>query len=127
MVEFRYDLFLSYATDPDYRLARDLERFLETFHEIETPDDVEIRPLEVCRDGSDFRLPSQRERRSGDAPSGSVWSIIEPRLSECRRLLVLCSPDSARSNWVDAEVAWFLENRREEDVLLAVTGGMIWA
>ena len=27
-----YDLFLSYSTDPDYALARNLEVFLRTFH-----------------------------------------------------------------------------------------------
>ena len=36
--DYTFELFISYATNPDYSLARKLESFLETFHNLPTPE-----------------------------------------------------------------------------------------
>ena len=37
---FKYDLFVSYSTDPDYKLVHKLESFLESFHQLKTPKEL---------------------------------------------------------------------------------------
>ena len=46
---FAYDAFLSYSTDPDYQLVREIEEFLETFHLIKTEPGVMLRPLQFMQ------------------------------------------------------------------------------
>ncbi|WP_336511766.1 TIR domain-containing protein, partial [Candidatus Accumulibacter phosphatis] len=80
----------------------------------------QVRALQVCRDGSDFRqwlLP-----RTGEVPD-SVWRRIESALQHCRRLVVLCSHETASSSWVDREVAWMLKTRGPDHVWLAIAAG----
>jgi WD40 repeat protein len=106
-----FDVFLSYATDPDYRFARELEAFLESFHRLRLPSGERLPAIRVCRDGSDFRR------------IGSVDDTLVAHLGQSRLLLVLCSSGAARSSMVDLELDWFLQHRGSESVLLAVTDG----
>src|SRR5215216_49440 len=117
---YRYDAFISYSSTADYAHARKVETFLESFHKAQAPHGIRIRPLQICRDGSDFRLPV---RRIDQAPvdSDPIWQIIQSQLSEARYLLVLCSPGAVASPWVSREISWMLEHRRAESILLAVT------
>ena len=117
---FKYDLFISYATTPDYRLVRDLESFLESFHRLPVPEDQPLRPLQVCVDGSDFCLP--REQRLSEQRVG-VPEVIKSHLAECAELLVLCSTGARDSKWVNEEVQWFLEHRGSHAIRVAVTDG----
>ena len=107
---FDYDLFISYTRDPDYRLARELESILESFHTLEVSGSHELRPLQVCRDGGDFSLGA-REQAAGAEREAEMASIIRPYLARSRKLLVLCSARAARSIWVRDEIEWFLELR----------------
>jgi hypothetical protein len=47
-----FDLFISYSTEPDYPLARELERFLSRFHQLPGLQKHDLAPLRVCVDGS---------------------------------------------------------------------------
>ena len=116
-----YDLFISYSTDPDAKLARELESFLESFHDLKTPSDLKLRALRVCRDGSDFSLKQLRARGAADADA--VGTLIDTYLRRSQTLLVLCSRRASESPWVDLEVRWFLEHRGAENVLLAAAEG----
>lgn len=118
--EFEYDLFLSYSTNPDYRLARDLERFLESFHLLPTQGEFALKSLNVCRDGSDFYLPPVRERSGND--DDRTREVIEGALVKCRHLLVICSYNAPSSRYVNFELSWFLDHR-PENILLAVSEG----
>lgn len=122
-MSFAFHAFVSYSTDPDYRLSQRVESFLETFHKIPTPADVDLVELAICRDGSDFSIQSLR----GSAASGSKTSAIEAMLAEylaqSEYLIVLCSAKTPHSPFVAFEIRWFLENRDADHVLLAVTGG----
>jgi WD40 repeat protein len=111
---YDFDVFISYATEPDYGLARQLESFVETFHRLPTLDKLPLKPLRVCVDGSDFK--AKRE-------SAAVGSTIEHYLARSRTLLVLCSRNARLSPWVDKELRWFITNRGRDAVMLALTEG----
>ena len=115
-----FDLFVSYSTKPDYRLVRELESFLETFHRLPTPDNIGLRPISVCVDGSDFKTP----RRGRGEMTAEVETVIDQHLALSSELLVLCSSDASHSKWVDHEVQWFLQHRGPEYIRLAVTEGV---
>lgn len=115
-----YDAFVSYATDPDYRLVRELEVFLETFHETPTPSGIALRALHICVDGSDFTLP---KTAAAGEPGEELPRIIESYLASSRYLLVVASRGARQSSWVRQEVEWFLSNRPKDRILLAVSQG----
>lgn len=121
--EAGYDLFISYARNPDYQVARGLESFLESFHTLPGREKSEpLRKLSVCRDGGDFSLGARTRSRPGADPA-SMEHVIRPHLERSGKLLVLCSENSAKSPWVEAEIEWFLQSHGMEDVVLAVTEG----
>ena len=114
---YDFDVFISYATDPDYGLARQLESFLETFHRLPTLDTFPLSPLRVCVDGSDFKAAR------GEGEGSEVGPTIERYLAKSKTLLVLCSKNACRSPWVDKELRWFLTNRGRDAVIVAITEG----
>lgn len=119
MSEIVFDSFLSYSTTADYRLARRVEAFLEGFHATSAGRLAEYRPLQICRDGSDVRQWLTPLSKDEDG----LWARIRSRLETSQRLVVLCSPASARAPWVQREVQWMVENRGRDAVLLALTAG----
>ena len=121
MDAYRYDLFVSYATEPDARLTRKLEHFLEAFHHLETPKELTLRQLNICRDGSDFSLASLRSSSVPDQDAVTV--LIREYLQQSRQLLVICSGAARDSDWVDVEIRWFLENRGADNIFLAISEG----
>jgi WD40 repeat protein len=114
-----FHAFLSYSTWGDYWSSRRVEAFLERFHSVVGRSGVELPAIRVCRDGSDFRQVIPLRPGSEDA----IWSRIQSSLAASRRLIVLCSAESAVSKWVDRELRWVLANKDPGSVLLAVTGG----
>ena len=124
--EFNYDLFISYATRTDHRLAGHLKSFLESFHRTRTGKEKKLKPLNVCVDGFDFVVSA--ETRSGpehgpDAKPEMVPEMIERYLKQSHRTLVLCSPESMRSQWVRDEIRFFVKHRGAERVSMALTHG----
>src|SRR5881394_1025629 len=81
--EFEYDAFISYSNRVDYSRARKIESFLESFHRLPVPPGSPIRPLQICRDGSDFKLPVRRGSTSLDQ-NDPVWNIIQNELTNSR-------------------------------------------
>ena len=79
--EEEFDLFISYATDSDYNLARDLESFLESFHRLPNPDRVELKELKICRDGSDFHVEGTDAAtgRTGSRAPAAIRRATSPR------------------------------------------------
>jgi hypothetical protein len=120
-----YDLFVSYRRDPDLPLAREIERFLEAFHQ--TPVDAEqvgvLRPLVVCVDGSDFCLPPPDAPGADAAGARDVATVLERYLGRSKELLVLCSRAAALPSFLDDEVRWFLRERGPAWIRLAFTEG----
>jgi len=119
--EHIYDLFLSYSQNPDYGLARYIEGFLESFHAMPTPNQIRLRTLSVCRDGSDFSLPKLQTLSSNGV--ATVRELITHELNKTKNLLVLCSEAAASSEWVRFEAEWFLANKGPDKITLAMTEG----
>lgn len=104
--EFEYAAFISYNS-ADREIARKLQRALESYS---IPKAVRGRTTrfgligerigKVCRDRTDFK--------TGE----SLNAALVEALDRSGALVVLCSPDSARSKWVNAEVEHFQKSGR---------------
>jgi WD40 repeat protein len=124
---FTYNAFLSYRSETDYKRARKIEGDLESFHKRVGSKTVDIPPLQICRDGSDFTLSRPQGSVAGARPDNVetgidlIWSIIQSELSKSEYLIVLCSPGSINSPYVAKEIQWFIENRGKEWIIPVVT------
>ncbi len=107
----RFAAFLCYASASDKTFARELEAFLESFHTFAE----QLPELQICRDGSDFRLAELDAR--------DVDGVLEHHLSRCDHLIVLCSSESRANQYVLKEIAWWIENHGTTNIFLAVTEG----
>ncbi len=107
-----YAAFLSYSRALDAELAitlqRELERFAKPWHQ--------RRALRVFRDDTNL------------SANADLWSSIVHALDDAEYLLLLASPQSARSPWVLREVEHWLRHRSPETLLIVVTaGGIAWS
>jgi hypothetical protein len=102
----RYDAFLSYThrdTAVAVAVQTQVERLAKPWWR--------RRQLHVFRDES--ALPA----------SAALWSSLVSALSQSRYLIVLASVAAARSEWTDREVAWWLDHRSADRLILAVVDG----
>jgi WD40 repeat protein len=104
-----YDAFISYSHAADGVLAPALEHGLERL----ARPWYRLRAMAIFRDQSDLALTPH------------LWSTIVTNLDQSRYLIVLASPESAASAWVNKEVAHWCDTRGTEQLLLVVTGGEI--
>jgi hypothetical protein len=106
-----YDAFISYSHAADDKLAPAIQSAL---HRLAKPF-YRLRALNVFRD------------KTGLAASPGLWSAIETALQKSKHFILLASPESARSEWVQKEVAWWLDHRSPETLLVVLTGGeIVW-
>ncbi len=98
MEEYIYDAFISYS-HRDMKWARWLQRRLETFRIPRglRPEGEPKRRMKVFRDQTDLA-------------GTELQQTLEKELQSSRCLVVLCSPNSAASHWVNEEILAF---RRE--------------
>ncbi|NWG92993.1 MAG: toll/interleukin-1 receptor domain-containing protein, partial [Parvularculaceae bacterium] len=103
---FEYAAFISYNS-ADREIARRLQRALESYSipkalrgRTTAFGPVGERIGKVCRDRTDFK--------SGESLNAALVEALDKSSS----LVVLCSPDSARSKWVNAEVEHFQKTGR---------------
>ncbi len=117
---FKYNAFLSFSTNPDYRLSQKVESFLETFHRLRTPTEIQLEKLEICRDGSDFQMHGTSNRTNNE---DNIYLMLEDYLKLSEFLIVLCSSKTPYSAYVKYEIEWFIRHKGQENILLAVTEG----
>src|SRR5690349_13523496 len=106
--DYKFWAFISYSSR-DAAVAKKLHRALETYR---IPRDLRGRP---GRDGvvPDKLFPIFRDR--DELPLASdLGTTITDALRASRYLIVLCSPNSANSRWVDEEVRTFKKMGRED-------------
>lgn len=113
----RYRAFISYS-HKDARWARWLHRKLEGY---KTPARLrgsigEFGPL------PDRLLPIFRDR-DDLASAGNLSPKIEAALADSEALIVICSPDAARSPWVNDEVRTFKRTGRANRVYCLIVAG----
>jgi hypothetical protein len=64
--------------------------------------------------------------KTGLAATPELWSSIERALNDSEFFLLLASPASAQSKWVEQEVDWWLRHRSAAHLLIVCTGGELW-
>lgn len=105
----RFDVFISYARAASAELADDLhtglEKFAKPWHR--------LRAIRVFHDESSM------------AANTALWKTIERGLSEARWFVLIATPEAAHSEYVNAEVAWWLHNKGPDTLLLVHGGGTI--
>ena len=104
-----YDAFISYSHAADGKLAPALQNALQRF----------AKPWYRRR-----ALHLFRDQTSLSATPG-LWPAIETALQGSRFFLLLASPEAADSRWVQQEVAWWLEHKSPQTLLIALTDGKI--
>ncbi|MEJ2616505.1 MAG: TIR domain-containing protein, partial [Ignavibacteriaceae bacterium] len=107
----KYKAFISYSHVADGKLAASLEETLET---IAKPR-YQLRTFDIFRDQTDLSL------------SPHLWGEIEKSLQESEFFILLASPESAQSHWVQKEIHYWLENKPKENLIVALTrGSVLW-
>ena len=113
----KYKAFLSYS-HADAKQARSLHRFIETF---KIPKRLVGRETECGAIPRRLR-PVFKDRE--ELPSSSdLGSVIDDALKSSEFLIVLCSPESARSHWVNEEVLSFKRMGSGSQILCIIISG----
>lgn len=104
-----YGAFLSYSGDRDRALLPSVQNAIEKLP----------RPW--------YRFPRMRVflDYSGVSIGPELWGKIVAGLSRSEWLVVIASPEAARSAWVDREIEWWLANRSPETILLVLSAGSL--
>jgi len=107
-----YKAFISYSHSADDKLAPALQSALHRF----AKPFYRLRAIKVFRDKTSLHLTPE------------LWPLIQQALANSEYFLLLCSPDAAKSHWVQNEVAeWFRLNGNADKLLLVLTEGeIIW-
>ena len=104
-----YDAFMSYNHAAQGRLAPSLQSALQRL----AKPWWRMRSLRVFRDTTSMSA----------APR--LWSSVVAALDSSRFFILLASPESARSGWVNREVEWWWNHRGAEGLLIVLTGGRL--
>ena len=102
-----YKAFVSYSHAGDGNLAPALQSALHRF----AKPWYRLRAMRVFRDKTSLAMTPE------------LWPSIEAALGESEHFLLLASPAAAHSQWVQHEVAWWLENRSPKSLFLLLTDG----
>jgi len=115
MDDFRYHAFISYS-HADEAWARWLHRAIETYR-------IPARLRRASGDTLPKRLfPIFRDR--DELPSAAeLGAVIQKALRDSRALIVVCSPRSAKSRWVNEEIRYFKSLGREAQIFALIVDG----
>ena len=105
---FTYDAFLSY-NHQDGAVAAGIQKGL---HRIGRRMG-QLNALRVFRDTTDM------------AANPDLWGKVTDAMDRSRYLIVVLSPRAAASEWVNKEVAYWLEQRGPEQLLIVVAEGQL--
>ena len=113
MNEFKYFAFISYSSR-DTKWGKQVQRKLESYRlpaELCSQHGWEKRPLKPV-----FFAPT-------DIQPGNLSEELKARLRASRNLIVICSPHSAKSEWVGKEIEYFHELGRTDQIHFFIVEG----
>ena len=113
-LSFEYFAFISYSRK-DSHVAGWLQRKLEWYR---FPTDL-VDPANHPPHPTYVR-PVVRDMTDLEVESNSFWEDIRSKLDRSRFLIVLCSPNAAKSAYVDREIRHFLHDSRRPSALQQV-------
>ena len=105
----KYQAFISYSHASDAQLAASLQSSLTRF----AKPWYRLRTMRIFRDQTSL------------SANPALWHSIEQALGEAEYFLLLASPLSAKSTWVQQEVQWWLQHRSVEKLVIVLTDGVI--
>jgi tetratricopeptide (TPR) repeat protein len=114
---FRYWAFISYS-HRDAKVAAALQRALETYR---IPRRLVGRSTPLG-EVPEYLKPVFRDREELQA-GADLNATVREALAQSRYLIVLCSPEAARSEWVNREIIEFKKAHGEARVLALITAG----
>ena len=110
---FKYYAFISYS-HADFRWGKRLERKLAGFK----------MPATLCSERGWERKPINPIFFAPyDIQPGDLDEELKSRLRASRNLIVICSPDSAQSEWVGKEIKYFHELGRDKNIFFFIVKG----
>lgn len=112
--EFDYYAFISYSR-VDEKWARWIQGRLETYR-----FPTVLRREEQSLPARIF--PVFRDKT--DLPGGVLTEQLKHQLEESEYLIVICSPNSARAEWVEWEITYFRSLGREKNIIPLIVDGM---
>jgi len=104
-----FDVFISYSRSVSTPLAVDLQRELERFAKKWN----QLRAVRVFRDDSSM------------SANTALWSTIESALTTSNHFILISTPESAASDYVNNEVRWWIERKGVGSLLLVLAGGQL--
>jgi WD domain, G-beta repeat len=111
-----YNAFISYSHALDGALDGALAPTLQTGLERFAKPWYRPRALRVFRDTTNL------------AANPGLWTSIEEALAASAWLVLMASPEAARSQWVNREVEWWLAHKPPQRLLVVLTDGeFAWA
>jgi hypothetical protein len=112
----KYAAFISYNHE-DVKVAKWLQRRLEAYK----------LPVEIHNefDGSRYLRPVFRDR--SDLNGGILTDEIREHLEQSKYLIVICSPNSAKSQWVSDEVRAFIQWGRIANIIPYIVDGTLYS
>ena len=117
MTAFRYRAFVSYSW-ADAAWGKWLHQAIETYR---TP------AVLIGKDGANGPVPARLhplfKDREEEAAGSSIGNAVETALDASEFLIVICSPLSAQSQWVNREIAWFKTHRDPGNILALIVDG----
>ncbi len=113
----KYKAFVSYSW-ADKKWAGWLHRALELYR---TPRDLVGK--ETTLGPAPQHLHPIFKDREEEAAGHGIGAAIEAAMAASDFLIVVCSPNSAKSKWVNHEVAWFKQHRDKTRILALVVDG----
>ena len=112
MEERRNYAFISY-NHRDVKMAKWLHKKLEYYR----------LPTEIHNEFEDSKYLRPIFRDQEDLNTGILSDELRHHLESSKYLIVICSPDSAKSTWVSNEVRTFIEWRRLENIIPFIIDG----
>lgn len=110
---YRYAAFISYSSK-DAAFARRLHRALEGYG---IPSS--LGRFDIIGRGKRNRIyPVFRDRE--ELPTGQLGDLIEASLKASASLVVVCSPNSATSPWVQKEIEYFANLQRHDKIFAVI-------